>query len=64
MYDRRLHNTAPLNCQSCAVSGRLLVVRSCPLCLLCLSVSENEEGAKVCRQCGQKKSEQKAICGV
>ena len=37
----------------------------CPFPSLCAGLfSENEEGAKICRQCGQKKSEQKAICGV
>lgn len=47
--------------QSC---GEWLLI-ICPLsCLMCWPASENEEGAKVCRQCGQKKSEQKAICGV
>lgn len=48
------------HCQHC---DALLGVPTGPwACQTC--TSENEEGAKTCKQCGQKKSDQKAICGV
>jgi len=47
----------------CSHCDTLLAVPSGPwACQTC--TCENEEEAKTCKQCGQKKSEQKAICGV
>lgn len=55
-------NLSMSGCSLVALSGLCAPVLSAVLFFL--PNSENEEGAKVCRQCGQKKSEQKAICGV
>lgn len=47
----------------CAHCNSLLAVPTGPwACQTC--TAENEESAKQCRQCTQKKTEQKAICGV
>jgi hypothetical protein len=50
---------APLADANLLVAGSLVLAASALQC-----TGENAEDAKLCSACGQKKSEQKAICGV